>query len=192
MSRDDLDWAAIALTPLEAGDVAQVNAWQNEPEIRDVIMGFRGPVRLETTAEWIESLGAQNLKTRAVFALRVAGALAGVVQLHTIDWIQRTAMLGIFVGEQADRRAGAGWAASVLVLDYAFAALDLHRVALEVISSNAPARRLYERLGFTHEGALRSAFMRAGRREDIELYGLLKSEWAHAPPPEAHRLTWTA
>lgn len=184
--------AAVVLAPIEEADLAKVNAWQNDPEIRDLIMGFRGPVRLETTAEWVRNIAEQNLKSRVVFAIRAAGAIRGVVQLHSIDWVQRTATLGIYVGEPGDRGAGLGEAAVALLLDYAFNGLDLHRVALEVIASNARARRLYERMGFVREGSLREAYQRGGRREDIELFALLKSEWSFAPPAGARRLTCPA
>jgi UDP-4-amino-4,6-dideoxy-N-acetyl-beta-L-altrosamine N-acetyltransferase len=182
------DWAATALTPVDAGDLGALNAWQNDPEIRDMIMGFRGPVRLETTAEWIRNMADQNLKSRAVFAVRQAGAIKGVAQLQGIDWLQRTAILGIYVGDPADRGAGMGRVATCLVLDYAFNGLDLHRVGLEVVASNAPARRLYERVGFVLEGVLRKAYLRGGQREDVALYGLLRDEWTFAPPAAAHRL----
>jgi RimJ/RimL family protein N-acetyltransferase len=123
-----------------------------------------------------------------VFAVRQQGALKGVAQLQSIDWVQRTAALGIYIGDPGDRGAGLGRAATCLVLDYAFHALDLHRVSLEVLASNATARRLYEQLGFTLEGALRQAYLRAGEREDVALYGLLSPEWTFAMPATAHRL----
>ncbi|WP_068875084.1 MULTISPECIES: GNAT family N-acetyltransferase [unclassified Phenylobacterium] len=185
---DGIDWTRIALTPIEAEDLESVHAWQNDPEIRDLIMGFRGPVRRETTADWIRNLSDQNLKTRAVFAIRSDGAIRGVAQLHGIDWLQRSAILGIFVGDRNDRGAGLGRGAVALLLDYAFRGLDLHRVSLEVLASNGPARRLYEKLGFASEGVLRQAFLRAGVREDVALYGLLSSEWTFVPPAAARRL----
>jgi len=186
------EWASIALTPIQADDLDQLNAWQNDAEIRDLIMGFRGPVRLETTAEWIRGVAEQNLKTRAVFAIRFRGALAGVAQLHMLDWVQRTALLGVYVGSPDARGARLGEAAVRLLLDYAFGGLDLHRVGLEVVASNAAAKRLYARLGFVREGVMRQAYQRGGVREDIEYHGMLRSEWTQTPPAVARRLTCPA
>jgi RimJ/RimL family protein N-acetyltransferase len=183
-----VDWAPIALTPIEAGDLDKLHAWQNDPQIRDLIMGFRGPIRLEATADWIRNVSEHNLKTRAVFAVRQDGVLKGVAQLHTLDWIHRTALLGIYIGDAGERGAGLGRAATCLLLDYAFHGLDLHRVGLEVVASNVGARRLYEQLGFALEGLQRQAYLRAGAREDIALYGLLKPEWSFIPPDTAQRL----
>lgn len=186
--RAPFDWSAIRLTPLEAGDVEILNLWQNDQGIRDIIMGFRGPVQLETTAQWIETVRATNLKDRVVFAVRRDGALKGVVQLHTIDWIHRKAILGVYIGDPAERGSGLGRAASGLILDYAYNGLDLERVWLEVLAPNTGAKRLYEQLGFIREGVLRSAYVLNGERVDIEHWGMLKGEYRPALPPEAHRL----
>ncbi|WP_458095767.1 GNAT family N-acetyltransferase [Roseomonas sp. WA12] len=192
MTEIALDWPAIALTPLGAGDVVRLHAWQNEPGLRDLTMGFRGPVAKETTAAWVRGLAEGNLRNRVVFGIRHDQALKGLAQLHSIDWVQRSAMLGLSIGDRADRGAGLGFAAASLLLDYAFAGLDLQRVALSVLHANAAATRLYDRLGFTREGVLRSAFFQAGRREDVVLYGLLRAEWQLSLPPEAARLVATS
>jgi RimJ/RimL family protein N-acetyltransferase len=186
-----LDWAGVSLRPVEARDAEQLNAWQNDAEIRDLIMGFRGPVRLESTEEWIRNISDQNLKTRAIFAIRIGGDIAGLCQLQSIDWVQRTAMLGVYVGHRERRGGGVGEIAVCLILDYGFKALDMHRIGLEVLASNARAKGLYERVGFVREGVVRQAYQRGGRREDVEIWGLLRDEWTFDPPPEAQRLSWT-
>ncbi len=192
MSPGRIDWPSIRLAPVEARDLPKINSWQNDPEIRDLIMGFRGPIRVETTAEWISNINEQNLKSRTVFAIIFGDNLSGIVQLQNIDWIHRVATLGIYVGDSEARGNGLGYAATALILDYAFFALDLHRVALDVLASNLPAVRLYRSLGFVREGVLRSAYSRSGRREDVEIHALLKQDWAVTLPAEARRLVCPA
>ena len=186
MSR--LDWASVRLTPVEPGDLDRLNVWQNDPDIRDLTMGFRGPVQSATTAEWIESVRAQNLKSRIVFAIRRPETIMGLIQVHSIDWPHRKGIMGLYVGERGDRRGGLGYIASVLLLDYLFKSLDFERIALEVIAPNLAAKTLYERLGFVREGAFRQAYLLDGERVDIDQYGLLKAEWRIEPPADAVRL----
>jgi RimJ/RimL family protein N-acetyltransferase len=181
-------WDTVRLTPIAPGDIDRLNAWQNDPEVRDLTMGFRGPVLRQTTAEWIQTIIETNLKSRVVFAIRVGGAIQGVVQLHSIDWVQRSALLGVYVGDPSARGSGLGAAATALILDYGFNGLDLQRVWLEVLSTNLAAKRVYERLGFAHEGRLRSAYFLGGQRIDVDVYGLLQAEWTGGLPPNAHRL----
>lgn len=180
-------WPDIRLTPLSLADADQMNEWQNDPDIRELLMGFRGPVSPETTREWVASLPAQNLKSRVVFGIREGDRLAGMVNLFGLDWLHRSAKLGLFIGSPADRGKGLGYAACALILDYAFAGLDLERVMLEVLSEN-PARRVYERLNFRLEGVMAKAYYYRGQRADVVIYGLLKPEWQWQPPPEAKRL----
>ncbi|WP_158742534.1 GNAT family N-acetyltransferase [Acidisphaera sp. L21] len=191
MGRAEPDWAAIGLTALEAADAPRIHAWQNDPAIRDLTMGFRGPIASETTVEWIRDLHEQGLRNRAVFGIRHDGVLRGVVQLHTIDWVQRTAMLGLYVGDSADRGAGLGFAATSLILDYGFTGLDLHRIGLSVLATNLAADRLYQRLGFAREGTLRAAYFLAGQRVDVALYAMLQPDWPAKLPPTAKRLVLT-
>ena len=182
------DWADVRLTPVDDADLEKLNAWQNDPAIRDLTMGFRGPVATEITKQWIDGVRAQNLHSRILYAIRHGGALKGVCQIHSIDWPHRKGFFGIYIGDSTDRAAGLGYMATTLLLDYAFRGLDFERVGIEVIAPNVKAKSLYEGLGFVREGALRQAYFHNGARVDIDLYGMLKSEWRHAPPEGANRL----
>ena len=141
-----VDWSGFALTPVHEADVDQLNLWQNDPEIRDLTMGFRGPVQPRTTQEWVA----------------------------------------------ATRGAGLGLGATALILDYGFNGLNLVRIGLEVLSDNLAARRLYEKLGFQHEGTKRSAYQMAGARHDVELYAILATDPQAPLPSEAPRLVFTS
>ena len=55
--------------------------------------------------------------------------------------------------------------------------LNLHRVFLTVFSYNTAAIAMYEKLGFTREGAYREHLQRDGQRFDRVVYGILREEW---------------
>jgi RimJ/RimL family protein N-acetyltransferase len=113
------------------------------------------------------------------FAIRLHenDALIGHVELDDVQWAHRSAWVSIAIGDPANRGLGYGTEALRLLLDFGFRELNLHRVQLTVFSYNAPAIRLYERLGFVREGAHREALLRDGERYDMYLYGLLAREW---------------
>ena len=186
------DWADVRLTPVDDADLEKLNAWQNDPAIRDLTMGFRGPVATEITKQWIEGVRAQNLHSRILYAIRHRGALKGICQIHSIDWPHRKGIFGLYIGDPADRASGLGSMSTTLLLDYAFRSLDFERIELEVIAPNTRAKSLYESLGFTREGALRNAYLYNGARVDIEIYGMLKGEWRRAPPEAANRLVYAS
>ena len=64
-----------------------------------------------------------------------------------------------------------------LLVNYGFNELNLHRLQLTVFGYNEPAVKLYEKLGFQHEGSYREFLQRDGQRYDMHLYGLLLSDW---------------
>lgn len=103
----------------------------------------------------------------------------GVIRMDRIDWVNRNCMVGL---DLVPAFRGRGYAQRVYawLLDYLFAHLNMHMVYLEVLESNQRARRLYERLGFRVEGALREKVFRHGRYEHSILMSLLASEYAAA------------
>lgn len=72
---------------------------------------------------------------------------------------------------------GYGGEAITWALDYAFRRVGLHRVRIRAFEYNAGAFRLYERLGFKHEGREREAYWYEGRWWDGIDMGMLEDEW---------------
>jgi diamine N-acetyltransferase len=60
----------------------------------------------------------------------------------------------------------------------AFRELGAHRFFLDVFEDNAPARHLYESLGFQYEGVMREAAHRDGRWCNLHLMSMIESEFA--------------
>ncbi|SIO08878.1 Acetyltransferase (GNAT) family protein [Rhodovulum sp. ES.010] len=64
------------------------------------------------------------------------------------------------------------------LIGYAFDALGVRRIWLDVAGDNVRAQTLYRRAGFTCEGTLRRHWRRpAGDIADLMLFGLLREEW---------------
>ena len=63
------------------------------------------------------------------------------------------------------------------MLDHAFGALGLHRIALFVFEFNERAVRAYKRCGFVIEGRARESIWRDGRWWDELAMSVLESDW---------------
>lgn len=72
---------------------------------------------------------------------------------------------------------GIGGEAIGLLLEHLFEGLAAERVGLEVREYDVRAVKLYERMGFVHEGAKRHACFHGGRYHDLIVMGLLRGEW---------------
>ena len=101
--------------------------------------------------------------------------LLGVLDLHDIEWNNGRAALGYWLDRD---HTGQGLMTNAvrLFIEYAFEALDLHRIEIRVATQNARSRLLAERLGFTLEGVLRDAQRIRGAYVDHALYALLRDD----------------
>jgi RimJ/RimL family protein N-acetyltransferase len=168
-----LDDDIARLRAVEPTDLERTRRWRNDPSVWARTLGTRLPVTEAMERAWFESLATRN--DRVVFAIDdvSSGMHVGITMLHEIDHWSRSAKFGIFLGDADRRGRGVGTAATRLVLGYAWGALGLGRVWLEVTASNLVARRTYERLGFVEEGLLRAHVFVGGGFEDVVVMGLL-------------------
>jgi RimJ/RimL family protein N-acetyltransferase len=56
--------------------------------------------------------------------------------------------------------------------------MALNRVEALVMAGNVGSMTLLSRLGFSHEGKMRSRALHRGEFRDVWTFGLLQSEWA--------------
>ncbi len=111
------------------------------------------------------------------WAITRSGGVVGLVSL-VFSAEHRIALLGY--GIHKDHRGlGLTGEAIQAVLTEAFAAYgQLTKVTANTDARNHSSSRLLEKLGFTHEGTLRSGGVTAtGELVDGAIYGLLRSEW---------------
>lgn len=87
------------------------------------------------------------------------------------------AWLSVFIGDRGLWGKGYGSDAVQTLLRYGFQELNLHRISLGTFGYNTRAVRAYERLGFVHEGIVRSSMRRYGKRVDVFNLGMLHAEW---------------
>jgi ribosomal-protein-serine acetyltransferase len=107
------------------------------------------------------------------------GEIAGIAGYHRIDRLNRATTIGYWLASQHEGE-GVMTAAVRALVDHAFSAWDLHRIAIEAAVENRRSRAIPERLGFTEEGVLREAELVGERFLDAVLYSLLAPEWESA------------
>ena len=105
---------------------------------------------------------------------------AGLTAARQVDRVNGSASLGIVIGDPADTNQGYGSDALRAMLAFGFGELRLERIWLDVYAYKDRARRVYERLGFVHEGTLRHGLFRAGAFHDVHRMAILRAEWEEA------------
>lgn len=117
------------------------------------------------------------------FVIDVAGVFAGIVELMSIDYIHRSCEIQIVITHDF---SGKGYAQKALKkgVDYAFNALNMHKVYLWVDVENAPAVHIYKKLGFEIEGTMKEQFFAGGKYRDSYYMGILKDDYTHLNHPD--------
>lgn len=106
--------------------------------------------------------------------------LVGVAGFTSIDYFNRRAEFSLYVRPDL-HGAGIGRKALAVLLTHGFGNLGFGAIYGETLDGN-PAARLFESLGFRHEGTRRQFYWKDGRQLDAHLYSILRDEWI---PPQS-------
>lgn len=104
------------------------------------------------------------------------GEIAGVVGFNTIDWANRAAEIGYWLGA-AYQGHGIMTRCCRALVTYAFTELGMNRVTIPCAVGNTRSCAIPRRLGFTHEGVLRDAEWLYDRFVDHNVFAMLAREW---------------
>lgn len=168
----------VSLRELAREDIPLVNRWRQD---RDLVDGLGAPARYiteEVDHGWFdEYLKRRGIDVRCAILVEHEADPVGLVSLTGIDPVHRCAELHLLVGRRDLHGRGVGTAATSQMLRHAFHDLNLHRVFLRVLQSNVAAIRVYEKVGFKHEGVAREAAYKRGRYEDLAQLAVLSHEF---------------
>lgn len=169
----------IYLRAWERTDLETFTRWFNDPEVT-VNLGNAYPA-LSTAKEeqFLEQALLDDKRRHYCIVLREGDLLIGNCSFHEIDTFQRSAEIGIVIGEKDYWSQGYGREAVSMLLEIGFEGLGLNRVQLLCYDFNARARRAYEAVGFVEEGRMRHSHFVAGAFHDMVIMSVLAEEyWA--------------
>ncbi|MBC7318676.1 GNAT family N-acetyltransferase [Candidatus Bipolaricaulota bacterium] len=168
----------LRLRAIEREDIPRFLRWFNDPEVRQFVV-MHEPLSRAKEEKWFEE--HLSRADEIILAIEVLvedeWTHIGNIGLHRIDLKNRTAVLGIVIGEKNFWGQGYGREAIRVLLRYAFFELGLNRVELETFEFNTRAIRCYEALGFKKVGVRRRAFFRDGKFHNLILMDLLAEEF---------------
>ena len=165
----------VVLRPLEEEDIPLLVRWINDPEITRFLKAVY-PMTIADEKEWLEQL-RKNHDKDIVFMIVAEGKPIGVMGLHRINWIHRWAKTGAVIGEKGYWGKGYGSEAKMLVLDYAFNSLGLHKICSSVIAFNTRSFRYSLKCGYEEEGRRKDQYFIHGRFWDEIQLAVFKKDW---------------
>jgi RimJ/RimL family protein N-acetyltransferase len=178
---NDLD--DVVLRALEPKDVNSLYSFRNDWQVAKLLGGFSAGYSRANLEAWIRNHVNRSDEALWTIADKATDESIGHVGLYDVDYRLRKAEFAIVIGYSERWNTGIGTRVSEEILGWAFDQLNLHKVSLVVLASNARAIHVYERLGFKRDGLLRDEQFRDGRYIDIVLMSLLEDEWRRRRRP---------
>ncbi len=173
----------VRLRAVERSDLPKFQEWLNDSEVTDHLSTYL-PLSMTDEEQWLDRVShlEQEEKPLAIEMKQGRGwRLIGNSGFFNLEWANRCAEFGLFIGDKSAWNKGLGTETVRLLLRHGFETLNLHRIYLRVYSTNPRARRSYEKAGFVLEGTMREAVYRHGRYADVQIMSVLRSEWNEAP-----------
>ena len=165
----------IYLSPRNTEEVEKFTEWLNDFETTDYIGRSAIITTLEGERKYFEG---SNDKNYSFFIVTLDNDKPIVnIGLGCYDNINRTATLGIFIGDKEYRIKGYGTEAVRLILDYGFNYLNLNNIKLDLMSFNERALKCYQKCGFKEYGRRRKCKFINGKYYDSIEMDILAEEF---------------
>jgi RimJ/RimL family protein N-acetyltransferase len=170
------DTSSVRLRAVEVGDLPFTRKCRNDPAIHLPALGRRFPITDAGEEAWFRSLGQGSPPAEVTYMIAASDddAPLGLITLRDVDWVNRTAMFGLWIAPEAQGN-GVGKSATAQMIDVAFGRLNLRKLSLDVLASNERAIAMYAGLGFTQEGRFIDQVSVDGVGEDVIRMGLINS-----------------
>jgi [ribosomal protein S5]-alanine N-acetyltransferase len=152
-------------------------SWFNDSEVTKYQNKKIFPNNREKQKIYYETI--KNSTSDVVFAIieKKSNTHIGNVGLHHIDWVHRSAELGIVIGEKDFWGKGFGKKAWKLITEYGFMTLNLHRIYAIVMTDNISSVKSAEASGFKKEGTIREVFYKNGKYLNIYYYNITREDF---------------
>lgn len=169
----------VRLRGMEKSDLPAFVRWLNDPEVRRNLDMFI-PLSMGQEEKWYADVLNRPIEEHPL-CIEVKTdhdwVFVGNLSFIQIDQTNRSAEIGIVIGEKKFWSQGYGTEAMRLMVKYGFENLNFNRIFLRVYEINPRGKRCYEKAGFNIDGRLREARYLEGEYIDVFMMSILKSEW---------------
>ena len=157
----------VRLRALERSDLLRCAGWLNDPDVARHLTAHV-PLSMAQEEQWFERLLGD--KDRHILAIETEdGTHIGNIGIEDLNWKDRSAGLGVFIGEQEYWGRGYGRDSVRTLIEHAFNHFGLERIVLYTFADNERARRAYEAAGFKPVRELRRFSMQLGTHSELEM-----------------------
>lgn len=166
----------VILRAIEESDIELLHKWANDSELQSVMGNIYFPSCEKWHKSWFEKqIGDMNNQRFAIDT--TDNGLIGLSTLVNIDWRNRRAYHGIFLGEKDIRGKGYGQDAVMATMRYAFDELGFARLDGGFIEYNEASIKFYSKLGWDVEGVKENYYFHKGMFWKHFVAGITKEKY---------------
>lgn len=166
----------LLLRAFEEQDIEPATTLCGDFEIAATTLLIPHPYSTEDAIGWLRMHHRAMIEGRGpTYAITRDGELVGAIGLM-IQRVHERAELGYWIGKAHWNRGYASEAACAMV-DHGFEALRLERIVAGHYAANPASGVVLKRAGMSHEGTQRRHVLRFGVWHDVEMFGVLRSDW---------------
>ena len=175
----EIDGNRIRLRKLKLSDAQDIYKNLQNKEMVKWTSNIPWPYKKQNAIKWIRRTHYEirNKKGYAFgIILKAENRIIGAISLMHIDWKNKNAELGYWLGKTY---WGKGYTieAVKLILKFAFGKLKLHRVYASLFEENVASKRVLEKAGFKLEGVMRECRYRYNKWHNELKFSILKQEY---------------
>lgn len=160
----------VVLRPLRAEDLPLTLEWRNTMFVKTSTCSHPFPITREQEENWYQRILKSTDARRIYFMICEKQTMReiGYVFLDDLDWINRRCYWGATLGKEEFTGKGFGREAVMLIIDYAFRNLNMHKVLANVLSDNG-ALHTWVHTGAVIEGTLKEHVFNDGKYKDMNI-----------------------
>jgi len=167
----------LLLRAFKPEDAAVVRALASDKDIASSTATMPHPYEEGVAEAWIgthEEAFQQGESVILAITIPAPDLLIGCIGLE-LNQEHKRGELGFWVGKPYWNNGYCTEAVQV-VLEYGFEILGLDRIYAFHFTRNPASGRVMQKVNMKHEGRMRQHFLKWGVREDLEVYGILKTD----------------
>ena len=170
------------LRPVEPADIVDNSATAGDAEVGH-FLGVKTPQSKASAERFATEILKAVGETGFPYAICLLdGDLTiGTVFLRSVDKVNGSGVVGIFLGDRRYLGQGYGTDALNALVDFGFGELRLERIELEVFDFNERAIKSYVKAGFKTDAILRRARFHRGVHHDVHIMSILRDDWLALP-----------
>lgn len=167
------------LSPVDASETEKVAKWSNDIDVALRTGDISDMITYESQRSYLENMN--NSRGYAFYIIREDDdEVIGIGRLMRVNFINRNAVMGMFIGERTDRSKGIGSEATNLLLDFGFNVLNLKNIMIETFSFNEPAIKACKKCGFKEIGRRRKSIIYGNNEYDEVFMDMLSEEFQNS------------